>query len=110
MRRSPDPGKSPMSLPHALIVAGPTCSGKSALALGLAERLGGAVINADSMQLYRELRIVTARPTPEDEARAPHLLYGIRPAAEAFGEAEGEGGFAAAGGAGDDESVGEAHG
>jgi tRNA dimethylallyltransferase len=83
MRRSPDPGKSPMSLPHALIVAGPTCSGKSALALGLAERLGGAVINADSMQLYRELRIVTARPTPEDEARAPHLLYGIRPAAEA---------------------------
>ncbi len=72
-----------MSLPHALIVAGPTCSGKSALALGLAERLGGAVINADSMQLYRELRIVTARPTPEDEARAPHLLYGIRPAAEA---------------------------
>jgi len=72
-----------MSLPHALIVAGPTASGKSALALNLAERLGGTIINADSMQLYRELRILTARPTPADEARAPHRLYGIRAAAEA---------------------------
>jgi tRNA dimethylallyltransferase len=69
-------------LPHALIVAGPTCSGKTALALALAERLGGVVINADSMQVYRELRIVTARPTQEDEARVPHALYGVRPAAE----------------------------
>ena len=68
--------------PRALIVAGPTCSGKSALALGLAEALGGVVINADSMQVYRELRIVTARPSPADEARAPHRLYGVRPAAE----------------------------
>ncbi len=67
---------------RALIVAGPTCSGKSALALGLAERLGGTVINADSMQVYRELRVLTARPTPEDEARVPHRLYGVRPAAE----------------------------
>lgn len=70
-------------LAEAVIVAGPTCSGKSALALALAERLGGAVINADSMQVYRELRVLTARPTPEDEARVPHLLYGVRPAAEA---------------------------
>jgi len=70
-------------LPHALIVAGPTCSGKSALALGLAEALGGVVINADSMQVYRELRIVTARPSAEEEARVPHALYGVRPAAEA---------------------------
>ncbi len=69
-------------LPHALIVAGPTASGKSALALGLAQRLGGTVINADSMQVYRELRIVTARPTPAEEAMAPHALYGVRPAAE----------------------------
>ena len=69
-------------LPRALIVAGPTCSGKSALALHLAERLGGVVINADSMQVYRELRVLTARPPPEDEARAPHALYGVRPAAE----------------------------
>ncbi len=67
---------------EALIVAGPTCSGKSALALALAERIGGTVINADSMQVYRELRIVTARPSPEEEARAPHALYGIRPASE----------------------------
>lgn len=69
--------------PHALIVAGPTCSGKSALALGLARRLGGVVINADSMQVYRELRIVTARPSVADEAAAPHVLYGVRPAGEA---------------------------
>ena len=67
---------------RALIVAGPTCSGKSALALALAQRFGGAVINADSMQVYRELRIVTARPSPADEAQAPHALYGVRPAAE----------------------------
>jgi tRNA dimethylallyltransferase len=70
-------------LPHALIVAGPTASGKSALALALAERLGGVVINADSMQVYRELRVLTARPTPAEEARAPHALYGVRAAAEA---------------------------
>jgi len=69
--------------PPALFVVGPTASGKSALALEIAERLGGTIINADSMQLYRELRIITARPSPADEARAPHLLYGVRPAAEA---------------------------
>jgi tRNA dimethylallyltransferase len=69
--------------PHALIVAGPTCSGKSALAIMLARRLGGTIVNADSMQVYRELRIVTARPTPAEEAAVPHALYGVRPAAEA---------------------------
>jgi tRNA dimethylallyltransferase len=68
--------------PFALIVAGPTCSGKSALALGLAERLDGTVINADAMQCYRELRVITARPTPEEEALLPHRLYGVRAAAE----------------------------
>lgn len=67
-------------LPFCLIVAGPTASGKSALALDLAERLGGVVINADAMQCYRELSLLTARPTPRDEARAPHRLYGVRPA------------------------------
>lgn len=67
----------------ALIIAGPTASGKSALALHLAERFGGTIINADAMQCYRELRVVTARPPPEDEARAPHALYGVLPAAEA---------------------------
>ena len=66
----------------ALIVAGPTCSGKSALALELAVRLRGSVINADAMQCYRELRVLTARPTPAEAALAPHLLYGVRPAAE----------------------------
>jgi tRNA dimethylallyltransferase len=66
----------------ALIVAGPTCSGKSALALALAERLGGVVINADAMQVYRELRVLTARPSDEEMARVPHALYGVRPAAE----------------------------
>jgi tRNA dimethylallyltransferase len=71
------------SEPAALIVAGPTASGKSALALMLAERLRGTIINADAMQCYRELRIITARPTPEDEARVPHTLYGVRPAVEA---------------------------
>jgi tRNA dimethylallyltransferase len=69
--------------PAAILVAGPTCSGKSALALALAERIGGTVINADSMQVYRELRVLTARPTEAEEARAPHRLYGVRPAAEA---------------------------
>ena len=71
------------TLPAALIVAGPTASGKSALALAIAERLDGTIINTDSMQVYRELRILTARPTPDEEAQVPHRLYGIRPAAEA---------------------------
>lgn len=66
----------------ALIVAGPTASGKSALALAAASEFDGVVINADSMQVYRELRILTARPTADDEARAPHRLYGVLPAHE----------------------------
>jgi tRNA dimethylallyltransferase len=66
---------------EGLIVAGPTCSGKSALALWLAQRLGGAVINADSMQVYTELRVLTARPSPQEDQLAPHSLYGVRPAA-----------------------------
>ncbi|MEA2772697.1 MAG: tRNA dimethylallyltransferase [Acetobacteraceae bacterium] len=69
--------------PGALIVAGPTASGKSALALAIAERLGGTIINTDSMQVYRELRVLTARPSLDEEARVPHRLYGVRPAAEA---------------------------
>lgn len=62
---------------RAILIAGPTASGKSGLALRLAERIGGVVINADSMQVYRELRILTARPGPREEARAPHALYGF---------------------------------
>jgi tRNA dimethylallyltransferase len=68
----------------AILIAGPTASGKSALALTLAERLSGVIINADSMQVYRELRLLTSRPTPEDEARAPHALYGSVSGAEAY--------------------------
>jgi tRNA dimethylallyltransferase len=60
----------------AVLIAGPTASGKSAAALALAERLGGTIVNTDSMQVYREARILTARPSDEDIARAPHLLYG----------------------------------
>ena len=69
---------------RAVLIAGPTASGKSALALRLAERLGGVVINTDSMQVYRDLRVITARPPPEEEARAPHRLYGHVDAAENY--------------------------
>lgn len=65
-----------------LIVAGPTACGKSALAMAVAERFDGVVINADSMQVYAELRILTARPSATDEARVPHRLYGVLSAAE----------------------------
>jgi tRNA dimethylallyltransferase len=68
----------------AVLIAGPTASGKSALALALAERLGGVVINADSMQVYRDLSIITARPGATEEARAPHWLYGHVDAAEIY--------------------------
>ncbi len=61
---------------RAILIAGPTASGKSALALAIAKRVGGAVVNADSMQVYRDLRIITARPTPEEEAEVEHLLFG----------------------------------
>lgn len=60
-----------------VIIAGATASGKSARALSLAQKEGGVIINADSQQLYKDLPILTARPTPEEEARAPHKLYGI---------------------------------
>ncbi|WP_315796347.1 tRNA (adenosine(37)-N6)-dimethylallyltransferase MiaA [Bradyrhizobium sp. SZCCHNRI3043] len=68
-----------MTLPginKAVLIAGPTASGKSALAMELAQKAGGVVINTDSMQVYRDLRILTARPTPDDEAAVPHRLYG----------------------------------
>jgi tRNA dimethylallyltransferase len=74
---------SPM-MRRAVLIAGPTASGKSGLALALAERFGGVVINADSMQVYRELRILTARPSAEDETRAPHALYGFLSGAEPY--------------------------
>jgi tRNA dimethylallyltransferase len=61
---------------RAVLIAGPTASGKSALALALAERVGGTIVNADSMQVYGDLRTITARPTSAEEARVPHRLYG----------------------------------
>jgi tRNA dimethylallyltransferase len=69
---------------RAVLIAGPTASGKSALALMLAEALGGTIINADAMQVYRDLRVLTARPSPAEEARVPHLLYGHVDAAENY--------------------------
>jgi len=68
----------------AVLIAGPTASGKSALALAVAERIGGVVVNADSMQVYRDLAIITARPGAVEVTRVPHLLYGHVDAAESY--------------------------
>ena len=77
MRREFGPRHRPV-----VVVAGPTACGKSALALAIAEAFGGTLINADSMQVYRELPILTAAPGPDAVARAPHRLYGLLPATE----------------------------
>ena len=66
------------------LLAGPTASGKSRLALELAERTGAVIVNADSQQLYADLRVLSARPSPEEEARAGHRLYGVADAADAW--------------------------
>jgi tRNA dimethylallyltransferase len=79
---------SPAEKPVLALIAGPTASGKSALALALAERAGGTIINADSAQVYRDLRIVSARPAAADEARAPHRLYGYRDGEDVCSAAE----------------------
>jgi tRNA dimethylallyltransferase len=71
-----------MAKPDVLVVTGPTASGKSALALALAEGRGGTVINADAMQTYDAFPILTAQPTPEERARVPHALYGVLPLSE----------------------------
>ena len=70
--------------PQALLIAGPSASGKSALAAALAERLGGVVINADSMQVYADLPILSAQPVEADRSRAPHALYGTVDGATAY--------------------------
>ena len=70
--------------PSVTLIAGPTASGKSALALNLARETGALIINADSQQLYADLRVLTARPSPEDEAQADHRLYGVADAADAW--------------------------
>lgn len=68
----------------AILIAGPTASGKSAVAMDVAERLNGVVINADAMQLYADLDVLTSRPSRADEARVPHRLFGCAPAADAW--------------------------
>ena len=73
-----------MQTHSVVLIAGPTASGKSALAARLAATIGGEIINADSMQVYRDLRILTARPTPDEEAVAPHHMFGVADAAEAW--------------------------
>lgn len=70
--------------PALTLVAGPTASGKSRLALDLARETGAVIVNADSQQLYADLRVLTARPSAEDEAQAGHALYGVADAAEAW--------------------------
>ncbi len=65
-----------MNAPQAILIAGPTASGKSALAISLAQELGGEILNADSMQVYADFRILTARPSLQEEALAPHALFG----------------------------------
>src|SRR3569623_989188 len=67
--------------PPLALIAGPTASGKSALALALAERIGGAIVNADSAQVYRDLPVLSAAPSESDRDRADHRLYGFRDAA-----------------------------
>lgn len=73
---------SPKDGKPVVVIGGPTASGKSALAVDLALKYGGVVVNADSMQLYAELSVLTARPTAGDEATVPHRLYGVLPASE----------------------------
>jgi len=68
-----EPSKKPETV---VLIAGPTASGKSALALRLAEITGGIIINADASQVYKDLQVVSARPSPEEESRAPHRLFG----------------------------------
>ncbi len=73
---------------HVLLIAGPTASGKSALAMHLAARRNGVIINADAMQVYRELRILTARPSIADERSAAHRLYGHVAGSEPYSVAQ----------------------
>ena len=74
--------KQPTHRPPVLVLTGPTACGKSGAAVQIAKAWNGVVVNADSMQVYRDLRLLTARPSPDEEAAAPHRLYGILPAAE----------------------------
>ncbi|MBU2134696.1 MAG: tRNA (adenosine(37)-N6)-dimethylallyltransferase MiaA, partial [Alphaproteobacteria bacterium] len=63
--------------PRIWLIGGPTASGKTAISLRLAREIGGEIVNADSIQLYGDLAILSARPTPEEMAQAPHHLFGV---------------------------------
>ena len=80
--------ESSTDIPRVVVVAGPTASGKSSLALAIAEEFSGVIINADSQQRFADLRILTARPSPADEARVPHRLFGDLGATESGSAAE----------------------
>ena len=67
-----------------ILIAGPTASGKTGLAIDLAQANDGVIVNADSMQVYADLRVLTARPSPEEEAAAPHFLFGHKDGAAAY--------------------------
>jgi tRNA dimethylallyltransferase len=86
MRHADDRQMKDIPAKRAVLIAGPTASGKSALALALAlaERRSGIIVNADSMQVYRDLKIITARPDADEETRVPHRLYGHVDAAENY--------------------------
>jgi tRNA dimethylallyltransferase len=73
-----------LSHPLIQLIAGPTASGKSRLALDVARKTGAVIVNADSQQLYADLRVLSARPTVADEAEAEHRLYGVADAADAW--------------------------
>src|SRR5256885_11930753 len=76
-----------MAKPDVIVVTGPTASGKSGLAFALAEARTGTVINADAMQTYDAFPILTAQPTGQERARAPHVLYGVLPLSETLSAA-----------------------
>ncbi|MBY6005989.1 tRNA (adenosine(37)-N6)-dimethylallyltransferase MiaA [Salipiger bermudensis] len=80
-RLAPDPERP-------VLIAGPTASGKSALALEIAARHGGVIVNADAIQVFSDWRVLTARPSPEEEAQAPHRLYGHVPGSQAYSVGE----------------------
>jgi tRNA dimethylallyltransferase len=79
---------SPLAQPHPVFLTGPTATGKSAIALALAEKIGGEIISVDSMQVYRGLDIGTAKPSPAERARVPHHLVDICDLNEAFDAAQ----------------------
>ncbi len=76
--------EAPAEAPRVWLIAGPTASGKSALALALARATGAEIVNADALQIYRDLQIISARPTPGEEAGATHHLYGVADASESW--------------------------